>query len=458
VKLFATALIAGALMRLAALPLGGMSDLPIFKGWSYTAATGGVPRVYEWAAAPDDRTRRRLDGFNAQGDYPPLVPVELAVAGHLYRWAADGTYPDTPALNAVVKAVPLIADVGIAVLLFVTVRHAFGIRRAQWTTLGYWMNPSMILATSVLGYMDTAFLLPAMGALVAGSVGWAGLAGGMLALSALTKPQAIFIAPAIVLALWNVSPAGRGKRVGTAAAALALTAAAVLGMTLGSVSAVINMMRAVGAAAIVSDMLSGNSCNAWWVIGHIARATATVPNGGFWAALTLPADIVLIPHSGVIGFSLVRIVAFLLAAAAAVWGIWIARRARDLWLLAGLTAFVVHAYVVLAVPVYDNHLFAAVPLLVLAASGRRCFLPLAFVLSVIFVLNLNLFYGFGDEVGYRIPRMLTIVDATVLVAVANCLVLLWHANVLKRECSRESSDAAGGPAAMPVTALRPLQT
>jgi hypothetical protein len=458
VKLFAAALIAGALIRLAALPLEGMSDVPIFKGWSYTAATRGVPRVYEWAAAPGDRTRRRLDGFNAQGDYPPLVPAELAIAGHLYRWVSDGAYPDTPVLNAVVKAVPLLADVGIAVLLFFTVRHAFGVSRARRVTLGYWVNPAMILTTSVLGYMDTAFLLPALGALVAGNAGSAAVAGGLLALAGLTKPQAIFIVPAVALALWNLSPAGRARRVGTAVAALALTAVAVLAVTLGSVSAVVNMIRAVGAAAIVSDMLSGNSCNAWWVIGHVARAVATVPNGGFWPALTLRADIVLVPSVGVVGFSVVRVVAILLAASVALWGVWMARRARDLWLLAGLTAFVVHAYVVLAVPVYDNHLFAAVPLLMLAAGGRRGFLPLAVTLSVIFVLNLNLFYGFSDEVGYRIPRTLTIVDATVLVALANCLALLWHATVLKRECSRDGSVPATVAAATRVTAPRPLQT
>ena len=53
----------------------------------------------------------------------------------------------------------------------------------------------------------------------------------------------------------------------------------------------------------------------------------------------------------------------------------------------------------------------------------------------IFTLNLNLFYGISENVGYALPRTLTVVDATVLLAVANCAALLWHASVFKGECS-----------------------
>ena len=47
-------------------------------------------------------------------------------------------------------------------------------------------------------------------------------------------------------------------------------------------------------------------------------------------------------------------------------------------------------------------------------------------------LNLNLFYGFGGGIGYALPRGLTIVDLTLIVALLNCSLLLWHARVLQR--------------------------
>jgi hypothetical protein len=107
----------------------------------------------------------------------------------------------------------------------------------------------------------------------------------------------------------------------------------------------------------------------------------------------------------------------------------------DVWLLAGLAGFCVHAYATLSAQVHENHLFAAVPLLVLAAAGRPVFRPIAIGVSVVAALNLNLFYGFGDGIGYALPRAITIIDLTVIVALLNCFLLSWHAVTLTRECS-----------------------
>ena len=105
--------------------------------------------------------------------------------------------------------------------------------------------------------------------------------------------------------------------------------------------------------------------------------------------------------------------------------------------MADLAAFLVHAHATLSAQVHENHLFAAVPLLVLAAAGRRGFRPIALGVSAVVALNLNLFYGFGDGIGWALPRMITIVDFTVVVALFNCLLLSWHAVVLSRECATQ---------------------
>jgi hypothetical protein len=72
---------------------------------------------------------------------------------------------------------------------------------------------------------------------------------------------------------------------------------------------------------------------------------------------------------------------------------------------------------------------------VLASAGRRAFRPICIGVSAVAALNLNLFYGFGDGIGYALPRGLTIVDVTVIVALVNCFLLSWHAAVLQRQCS-----------------------
>ena len=87
----------------------------------------------------------------------------------------------------------------------------------------------------------------------------------------------------------------------------------------------------------------------------------------------------------------------------------------------------------LAVQVHENHLYLAVPLLAAAAAARPRLRPVLYATSAMFALNLCLFFGFGR--GFPLPpRNVTIVDATVLLAVANCAALVWHARRYSAEC------------------------
>src|SRR5262249_39305366 len=141
-----------------------------------------------------------------------------------------------------------------------------------------------------------------------------------------------------------------------------------------------------------------------------------------------------------------------LTAMATGWALWRAHRVRELWLIAALAAFIVHAYATLSAQVHENHLFAAVPLLVLAAAGRPALRPICVLVSAIVALNLNLFYGFGEGIGYAFPRSATVIDATILLAVVNCAGLLWHAALFARECS---TAAASRPAPAPASSPAP---
>jgi hypothetical protein len=205
------------------------------------------------------------------------------------------------------------------------------------------------------------------------------------------------------------------------------------------------MLQALGRLAH-HDMLSANATNLWWVIGYLLRVRYSVHDMGVWAAVTAPAKILGIQRVIDIGYPDPRTIGIALTFGAAAWALWTVyaapctlhpapRPSPDLWLLAGLGAFLVHAYATLSAQVHENHLFAAVPLLVLASAGRRAFWPICLGVSAVVALNLNLIYGFGDGIGFALPRAITIVDLTVIVALVNCSLFVWHAAVLKSQCS-----------------------
>jgi hypothetical protein len=92
-------------------------------------------------------------------------------------------------------------------------------------------------------------------------------------------------------------------------------------------------------------------------------------------------------------------------------------------------------------------LFLALPFLAIIAAEQRPYRWFLAVLSAIVALNLNLFYGFGDGIGFALPRSATIIDATVLLALANVSAFAWHARLFVEQCGSRT------PATEPATAL-----
>ncbi len=60
---------------------------------------------------------------------------------------------------------------------------------------------------------------------------------------------------------------------------------------------------------------------------------------------------------------------------------------------------------------------------------------------------MNVFYGLGYGFGWAIPRRLTVLDLSVLLAVANVAALVWHGRILAREAGRVDPQPAQGQAA-----------
>ncbi len=445
-RFFRSALLAGAVIRAAALFLPGTHDVDIWKIWTYAAATGGATQMYGVGGSPPERRVIDFHGAKTTVDYPPLALYELGGVGRVYQTIAGRQFPDTIALTASIKVAIVFAEIGLTALMFVSARRTAGIDAARWAAVAYWLNPASILDGSVLGYLDPLFVLPAAAALVSAVAGWPGLAGILAAAAVLTKAQAIVIMPAVVVAIWNAGPAQDGiRRLASAAGGSAVAALGVVG-PIAAAGAWPNMVQALSRLA-THDMLSANACNLWWIVGYLLRAAYAVHDKGAWVAYTMPTRILGITRVTELGYPNARLVGAALTLLAIGWALWTARRARDLWLIAALGAFLVHAYATLSAQVHENHLFAAVPLLAIAATGRRQFAPIFTVVGAIFALNLNIFYGISEGVGYAIPRDVTIVDLSVVLAVANCAAFVWHASIFKRECS-----TAGAPRRLPVPA------
>jgi hypothetical protein len=179
--------------------------------------------------------------------------------------------------------------------------------------------------------------------------------------------------------------------------------------------------------------LSANAANLWWIVTYVMRAAYAVPDLGWFDAFFLPVRRPLEIATVVgLGYPNPRGLAWLLVLVVMTWGLWRNRDARDLPRVASLGGWAVFAYFVLGVAAHENHGFLVVPMVVLAAALQPGWRPLAVWLSCSMALNLNAFYGFGDGIGYAIPRRLTGLDLTVWLSLLHVALFVAYARRLAR--------------------------
>jgi Gpi18-like mannosyltransferase len=422
-----------AVLRLAALPLPGTEDTWTWKIWMF-AASSSVSTVYGVGGDPPIRGELHWTDMKTTVDYPPVALYELGLMGRAYR-VFDPTFAERTALTVATKIPGLVAGAALTALLWWAVRRRTGSRAAaDWAALACWANPALILNGEVLGYLDPLMMLPAIGVLILLHEGWPSLAGAAFAVAMLTKPQGILLAPIVALAAWRLG--GLRGMVATGAGFAGATVAIVLPFALAG--ALPNMLLAFGSFYGRRDILSGNAANVWWIVTYALRAWYQVPRVGFFAAYLAPVRRILaLSTIEEIGLPNPRPIGTLAIAATTGWALWRLRQTRDLAVHALGAAFVVHAFFVLGVGVHEHHMMLAVPLLALAAALRPELRPLFYVVSAIVALNMNVFYGLGYGFGWAIPRRLTGIDLSVLLAIANVAALVWHARILARHATTD---------------------
>ncbi len=413
-------LLAGALLRACLLPLPGTGDVTIWKVWSFAAATG-VTGMYGVGGTPPERRVLHWQGEEMTVDYPPVALFELAIAGRLYR-AMRPLYEDSRLLTVAVKLPGLAAEILLLIVLYPTLRRAGGDDAARWGTLALWLNPAVWLDGPALGYLDPQMAVPLVLALIFAWRGAAAASGVLLAIAVLTKAQAIFVAPVVAaLIVWRAS--ARVRAIASwAGAGVATTGLIVLPFV--ARGAWSNLTQAIGRLA-THDMLSAQAANVWWIFTWLLRVADVWSEWGPWRALTQETRILAITRATALGYPNARIVGLVLVGAALAWAFVRARRAATLPAVLALAGWSMYAYALFAAQVHENHLAPAVFLLAPAAALDRRLRPVFWAATAVVALNLYLFYGVGTGSAPIVGRSVTIVDATVLLAVASLATFAW---------------------------------
>ncbi len=439
----------GLVLRVPGLPLRGTADVPVWKVWAYTAVTRGLAQVYPIVgrSRPPPLTLHNLELVN-QGvllagnnsynrvsvptDYPPGMLALLTGLGWIYQGLIAPDFADSAAFNIVLKAPLVVADAAAAWLLFALVRRRSGPGRSTvaWiTALAYWCNPTVIVAGSVLGYLDALFILPLLGALAAQAVDRWGVGWAAWGLAWMLKLQGAFVGPALaILSL----PRGLPRLAGYATAALAVIGLCwspflAGGTTLGVVAGMrVNTQE---------DYLSANQANLWWLWSYFWEWHAEGKGPGVRVAI-VPSS--MIREQGIADLDAWGIGLFLafVVITGAIWA-WGWRGTRRVTLPStpslrvadlALVPLQLYAATMLLPSIHENHLMPVLPLILalagLAAAGaapglaRRLTILYA-ALTVIVGLNLVLFYGFGKGVPAPLPRLVFGFDSTVALAAVN---------------------------------------
>jgi hypothetical protein len=408
-------LVAGALLRVAALALPGTSDLDVWKAWSFGAAHD-LTGVYGVGGSPPIRRFLHWEGTEMTVDYPPVAVGELAVVGRLYG-VRHPRFEDSSAFTVMVKLPGIAAEVVMVIAILTYGRRRYGETVASWTALAFWLNPAVVLDGSVLGYLDAQMAVPAALAAGAAVSGWPALAAALLFIAVLTKAQALFVAPAVLaIVIWN--PVVDRRRAIARAATGGLSVGAIVFVPYIVRGASANLMQGVGRLA-TQDMLSAYATNVWWIFTWVLRVRDVWHEWGPARALTQQVRILAISRAIALGYPNPRVLGLALVAIAIALAVWRLRTAKSDAQRFALAGWCACAYALLAAQVHENHLFLAVPFFVLAAGLERRYRGVMWAISAIVFLNLLLFYGLGWGMPSLIRRSWTGIDASVILALAN---------------------------------------
>ncbi len=375
--LLAAILILGLLLRVLIagilLPQSGFRiDVGDFTAWGQRLASLGPGEFYE-------------TGYFS--DYPPGYLYVLWLLG----WLGNLLTPlvGQNATGGLVKIPGILADIGVAYLLFAYCRRflhgRFGLRGRVWSgeTLGlvaagiYLFNPVTIFNSAIWGQVDSVGTLVIVGTLYALARGWTEAASLGAVIGLLVKFQYAFLIPIVALVGLKRHLAGRSsdpEHDGRPDPVRILTSVAVgvgslvlllapFGMTVWHPSGdpTQSLIHKFGDAATTYEGLSINAFNLWRSPWSGLGDTLSWGCDGPWEDVASCAGqgIAFMLGDTVVPWQTVGTVLFAAAALLALWQVW--RRDDPTGLLVG-TLLVAAAFFVLPTRVHERYLFPALAL------------------------------------------------------------------------------------------------
>jgi hypothetical protein len=381
--ILAFAVIVGIQARLNLLPSEGLrDDIDQFVGWVHHISVNGLGTLYSGTDA----------GPVTFGPVMAYVWAVLAAIQPAFATAVDAS---DEAIRSLMKAPASIADIGLALLVAYAFRD-----NVKWAVLG---AAAILLAPAVLdvsawwGQYESIFVLSALGALIFAINGHNGPAAALVAVSLMTKPQAIpFIIP---FAAWFWATGygrvgGDGAPGGVRGGALELVRTGLIG--LGVIVLVwlpfipeggpLGYLGNLGFyQSEIFNVLSLRAWNVWWLVQEAAAG------GGFIADDVAFLGPITLRHLGYLATGLLSLVI----------GWAIIRDPRPRTFILGLTASVL-VFFTFMTQMHERYAYAAIIFIVLLLPEVRIrWLWLA--LSVAFTLNLLAAIPPTPEIGELLP-------------------------------------------------------
>ncbi|MFZ2492486.1 MAG: hypothetical protein WA208_13475 [Thermoanaerobaculia bacterium] len=419
-RLFLTLWLIGAAIRLATAFLYGTQDMEYWKAWGDYATRSAIVDMYGgtdqeiialWKAGrsiPEiiRETQRPIPfrdvRYYSVTSYPLCQPPLFLYSIYPGAWIYRLVNPDMPYgywFNFFTNLQPIFLTAATAWIIGRFVRSQMGTELGRLAALAYWLNPLVILNTPVQGYQDALCaglaMLSVLETFRRRPVG----AYVFLALALLTKPWALFIAPAVLWMCLREHPLRRNLLATAAAAGVSvlvclpyIATGHFLSMVLGVLSLSVHAMK-----------LSLQALNLWWPVQYAANTWLLMHDFGvsFLGTLWHPGVFEDVPTAG---FSQ-RLGIPASAIAFGIWGCftflnlaWMTRESlRDRRVIILGCALQAYGWYMFRTGLQGHHSFIIIPTLsLLMLASPTLTRRYATVIGILFAQEL-LFYGFGRD-------------------------------------------------------------
>lgn len=171
---------------ISSLVYGYPGDVGCFARWSEYLARFGLRRIYSGEIFVD---------------YPPGYMYPLWIIGKIRNLLQIPLYSEV--YLVLLKMPSVVADFWLSIFLYWLGKERLGNRGGFFLSLSFFLNPAIILNSTLWGQVDSFFLLPLVGGIFLLSreqLEWSVL---LWVLSFLIKPQALFLAPLWLFAFFE---------------------------------------------------------------------------------------------------------------------------------------------------------------------------------------------------------------------------------------------------------------